>query len=80
MEVRLDHVLDGDAEPLRGLNVLIDIALRVDDHRLAALRDQIGSVREAGQVEGWKCMVWRSRVPGLRGLAVCGWIRNSATH
>jgi hypothetical protein len=51
VQVGLDHVLDAKAFARCFVNVLIDIALRIDNRRLAAVSDQIRSVREAAEVE-----------------------------
>ena len=52
VEVREQHVADPHAEPAGVAQVLVDVALRVDDRRrpAALIRDEIGGVGEAAQV------------------------------
>ena len=51
VEVRQEHVPDPAAEPAGVLDVLLDVALRVDDGGDAArlVGDQVGGVREAAE-------------------------------
>jgi hypothetical protein len=51
VEVRLDHVLDGEAVRARLLDVLVDVPPRVDDRRLPLGADEIRRVSQATQVE-----------------------------
>jgi len=53
VEVRQEHVADPAAERVRGVDVLVDVALRIDHGRLAALLigDQVGGMGEAAEVE-----------------------------
>ena len=51
VQVRLDDPADGDARFLRRVEVELHIALRIDDRRLAAVGEQIRSVREAPEIE-----------------------------
>ncbi len=52
VKVRKEHVADPAAEPVGVLEILVDVALGVDDSRLANLRigDQVGGVGEAAEV------------------------------
>ena len=51
VQVRLDHIPDAQP-PLFGLiQILLHIALRIDDHGLAVRADEIGGMREAAEVE-----------------------------
>ena len=52
VEVRQEHVLDPAAQPPGVLEVLLDVALRIDHGRVAArlVGDQVGGVREAAEV------------------------------
>jgi hypothetical protein len=51
VQVSLDHVLDAETEPFRGIDILIDIALRIHHHRLSGVGDQIRGVGETGEIE-----------------------------
>jgi hypothetical protein len=52
VEVGQEHARDPAAQPVRVRDVLLDVALRVDHRRLAAvgIGDQIARVRQAAQV------------------------------
>src|SRR5882724_425034 len=71
MEMSLDHVSNGGAAPLRGFEILIDIALRIDNDRLIAIGDQVRSVCKASEVELLKVHGWWW-VCGLVGCKVGG--------
>src|SRR4029079_7655341 len=49
--MRLDHIPNPHPVLLRLGDVLIDVALRIDDRRLAVAADEIRRVREAAKVE-----------------------------
>jgi len=54
VQVRLEHPLDGEAMRLRRIDVLLDVALRIDHGRLAAAADQVRRMGKARQVEGFE--------------------------
>ena len=51
VQVGLEDVTDADALLLRRLQVNLDIALRIDDHRLAFGGQQVRGMGQASQVE-----------------------------
>ncbi len=51
MEVRFDDVADGQAIASRLVDVLIDVSLWIDHGSLAAVSDQIRSMRQAAKIE-----------------------------
>jgi hypothetical protein len=51
VQVRLDDVPDAEAGARGLLDVLLDIALRVNDRRLALGADEVRGVRQASEVE-----------------------------
>src|ERR1700686_3117583 len=58
MEVRLENPADAQALPACLIDVLIHVALRIDDRSLATAADQVGGVCQTAEVElpevhGW---------------------------
>ena len=51
VEVRLHDVFDGQPALARRVEVLIDVALRIDDRAFAAVANQVRRVGETGQIE-----------------------------
>jgi hypothetical protein len=51
MQMSFENVSDFDALGIRGLEVKINVPLRIDYHRLAPGSQQIGSVRETAQIK-----------------------------
>ncbi len=51
VQVRLDHVANGEAVRASLLEVLLHVAARIDDGGLAPVADQVGRLRETGEVE-----------------------------
>src|ERR1019366_2524402 len=67
VKVRLEDVANGHAKRLRSVEILIDIALRIDDDSLTAIRDQVRRVRQASEVE---LVEVHCAAAGFRGLVV----------
>src|SRR5689334_9054383 len=51
MQVRLNDILDRESLRLRFLDILINIALRIDNRRLALRTNQVRSVRQTPEIE-----------------------------
>ena len=51
VQVRLDDVADAQAALVGRVDVLLDVALRIDDRRLAVRTDQVRGMRQAAEVE-----------------------------
>src|SRR6266699_5205674 len=51
VQVGLNHVLDLEALRGRLVNILIDVALRIDYRGLAVRADQVGSVGQTSKIE-----------------------------
>ena len=51
VQVSLDHILDPQPSRLGFLDVLIDVALRIDNSSVAFRADQIRSVRQTAEIE-----------------------------
>ena len=76
VEVGQEHVGDPAAERVRVLDVLLDVALRIDDHGRAArlVGDQIARVRETPEV----VLLEDHRCPGRYAAWRCGGVCSPA--
>jgi hypothetical protein len=54
VQMSFENVANLDALSVRGLEVKINVPLRIDHYRLAPGRQQIGSVRETAQIKLFK--------------------------
>ena len=67
VQVSLDHILDPKVLRRGFLDILIDVALRIDDCRLTFRTNQVRSMRQTGKIELFK--VHKFREPSCK-LAV----------